>query len=90
MLPAHCLGEGVTSPHDAAHNTEFCGRAFCRAAVMLTNGEQICHSEQSGAVSAPHKCKRSTKPTGSSVEDSGVTEIYNLLKSLPRHKFLLW
>lgn len=72
-------------PMMLVHKSAFCGRAFCRAAVMLTNGGQICHSEHSGAVSAPHECKRSTKPTGSSVEVSWVIQIYNLLKSLARH-----
>lgn len=68
-----------------AHKTAFCGRAFRRAAAMLTNRAKICHSEHSGAVSAPHKCKQSTKPAGSSVEVSEVIQIYNLLKSLSRH-----
>jgi len=85
MLPAHCLGEGMTSPHDAGTQNCILWKDFPQSCSDADNQRQICHSEHSGAVSAPHECKCSTKTTGSSVEVSGVIQIYNLLKSLARH-----
>lgn len=84
MLPAHCLGEGTRSPHNDGTQTCILWKGFPQSCGNANKRRQICHSEHLGAVSAPHKCNRSTKPTGCSVEVSGVIQIYNLLKSLAR------